>query len=286
MTKKTILGFQEMKEKGKKIAGIVVYDYWNAKFAEEAKIDWLLVGDSVGMSVLGLPNTIPVTMDEMMIFAKAVRRGAPNTFIIGDMPFMSYQIGPRDAVINAGRFYKEAGTDAIKLEGGQRVVEEIKAIVNAGMNVMGHIGLTPQSSGQFGGFKAQGRTAESALLVIKDALAVEKAGAFALLVEAVPPEVTQIISQNLEIPVLSIGAGPLCDGQLLLKVDLLGESEIFTPKFVKKYAELAETIRQAFKNYTKEVKAKIFPDIEHHCYKMLEGEIDKLRTEYPGFFTK
>ncbi len=303
MAKKTIFDFLEMKAKGEKIAYLVTYDWHNARFAEKAGMDMLLVGDSVGMSIYGYKGTVPVTMDQMIYHAEAVRRGAPNTFVIGDMPFGSYQTTDTDAVVNAMRFYKEAGSDAIKLEGGVRVASRIKAIVEAGMNVMGHIGLTPQSSGQFGGFKAQGRTAESAMLVIKDALTVEKAGAFSLLVEAVPPEVTEIIAERLEIPVLSIGAGPLCDGQLLLDIDLLAKSKVFTPKFVRNFVSqalgtminrgefsnlsnigLAEIILQAFKEYVKEVKAGFFPDLENHCYKMLEGELDKLKEKFPGFF--
>lgn len=237
--KKSILDFQAMKKRGEKIAYLVTYDWPNARFAQEAGMDMLLVGDSVGMSIYGYPSTVPVTMEQMIYHSEAVRRGAPNTFVIGDMPFGSYQTDERDAVLNAVRFYKEAGSDAIKLEGGCRVAKQIKAIVNAGMNVMGHIGLTPQSSGQLGGFKVQGATAESALEIIKDARAVENAGAFALLVEAVPPEVTEIMANWLVIPVISIGAGPLCDGQLLLDIDLLGKSKVFTPKFVKDYADQA-----------------------------------------------
>lgn len=298
MSKKTILDFREMKKKGEKIAYLVTYDWHNARFAEEAGMDMLLVGDSVGMSIYGYNGTIPVVMDQMIFHSEAVRRGAPNTFIIGDMPFGAYQTTDTDAVVNAMRFYKEAGSDAIKLEGGVRVASRIKAIVDAGMNVMGHIGLTPQSSGQFGGFKAQGRTSESAFLVIRDALAVEKAGAFALLVEAVPPEVTEIIAKKLKIPVLSIGAGPLCDGQLLLDIDLLGKSKVFMPKFVRNFVPqalgtminrgdfsnlsgigLAEITLQAFKEYVKEVKAGFFPDINQHCYKMLEGEFAKLKSK-------
>ncbi len=302
--KKTILDFREMKQKGEKIAFLVTYDWHNARFAEEAGMDMLLIGDSVGMSVYGYDGTIPVTMDQMIFHSEAVRRGASNTFIIGDMPFGSYQADVKDAVINAVRFYKEARVDAIKLEGGVRVVPQIKAIAEAGINVMGHIGLTPQSSGQMGGFKAQGRTFKSAMLVIEDALAVKKAGAFSLLVEAVPPEVTEIIAKMLKIPVLGIGAGPLCDGQLLLDIDLLGKSTVFAPKFVKDYARQAiERIRIAFENwcdvrelnlaritlrafqeYVKEVKAGLFPDPENHCYKMLEGELDKFKEKFPGFF--
>ncbi len=298
MSKKTIFDFQEMKKKGEKIAYLVTYDWHNARFAEEAGMDMLLIGDSVGMSIYGYNGTVPVTMEQMIYHAEAVRRGAPNTFIIGDMPFGSYQRSPEWAVINAERFYKEAGADAIKLEGGFRVFSQIKAIVDAGMNVMGHIGLTPQSSGQIGGFKAQGRTSESAFLVIQDALAVEQAGAFALLVEAVPPEVTEIIAKKLKIPVLSIGAGPYCDGQLLLDIDLLGKSKVFTPKFVKCFIGEAEMVLfqnfiqplgdkinfanitvQAFKEYVKEVKAGLFPDKDQHCYKMLEGEFEKLKSK-------
>lgn len=295
MAKKTVLGFQEMKKRGEKIAYLVTYDFHTARRAEEASMDMILVGDSVGMSIYGYEGTVPVVMDQMIFHAEAVRRGAPNTFVIGDMPFGSYQTDEKDAVLNAMRFYKEAMVDAIKLEGGARVSKQIRAIVNAGMNVMGHIGLTPQSSGQFGGFKAQGRTAESAIKLIDDAVAVEKVGAFSLLVEAVPPEVTKIIAKKLQIPVLSIGAGPLCDGQLLLDIDLLGRGTVFAPKFVKCFVpqavaskigavpigtlpanNLAEIILLAFQEYVREVKMGIFPDIEKHCYKMIDGELEKL----------
>lgn len=289
-TKKTILDLQKMKEINEKIAYLVTYDFHTAKYAEEAGMDMILCGDSVGMSIYGYDGTIPVAMDQMIFHTEAVRRGAPNTFLVGDMPFGSYQTDEKDAVLNAMRFYKEAGVDAIKLEGGVRVAKQIRAIADAGMNVMGHIGLTPQSSGQLGGFKAQGRTAESALKLIEDALAVEKAGVFALLVEAVPPEVTQIIAKQLKIPVLSIGAGPLCDGQLILDIDLIGRGKVFTPKFVKIFTpqaldvlakgdgnlDVADITLQVFKEYVKEVKAGIFPDLEKHCYKMIKGELEKL----------
>jgi len=221
----------------------------------------ILIGDSVGMSIYGYSDTIPVTMNQMIYHAQAVRRGAPNTFVIGDMPFGSYQTDEKDAVLNAMRFYKEALVDAIKLEGGIKVVKQIRVIVDAGMNVMGHIGLTPQSSGQMGGFKAQGRTAESAEKLIKDTRAVEKAGAFALLVEAVPPEVTEIIAKKLGILVLSIGAGPLCDGQLLLDIDLLGRGRVFTPKFVKVF------VPQAIETLQKNRKGRKFG----HCHYYLSG---------------
>ncbi len=265
----------KMKKKGEKIAYLTAYDFPMASFCEKAGIDMILVGDSAAMVVHGLSGTVPMTMDQMTMHSQIVRRGAPNTFIIGDMPFLSYQVSREDAIRNAGRFYKEAEVDAIKLEGGRRVVKQIEGIVEGGMSVMGHIGLTPQSSGQLGGFKAQGRTADTALELIKDALAIEKAGAFALLVEAVPPEVGLKISEMLKIPVLGIGAGMYTDGQILIIGDMLGYFEAFTPKFVKKYANLAEVIEKAFREYVDDVKTGRFPE-EKHCYRMLEGEFDKL----------
>ncbi|HDN97973.1 MAG TPA: 3-methyl-2-oxobutanoate hydroxymethyltransferase [bacterium] len=273
--KKSVFDFFEMKKKGEKISFITCYDYPTALLAEEAGFDMLLVGDSLGMCVYGYEGTVPVVMDQMIWHAEAVRRGAPNTFLIGDMPFLSYQKRWDEAVENAGRFIKEAGCDAIKLEGGRRVVDKIKAIVDAGIVVMGHIGLTPQSSVQLGGFKAQGRTAESALELIKDAIAVEKAGASFILLEAIPPQVGKVITEMLSIPVLGIGAGMYCDGQLLIVHDLLGLFKAFTPKFVKRYADLDKEILRAFKEYIKEVKESAFPQ-EQHTYTMLEGEWEKL----------
>jgi 3-methyl-2-oxobutanoate hydroxymethyltransferase len=210
-------------------------------------------------------------MDQCIVHCEAVRRGAPNTFVIGDMPFLSYQVSDEKAVENAGRFLKEANVDAIKLEGGVRVAGRIKAIVEAGILVCGHIGLTPQSSGVLGGHKAQGRTADAAKLVVEDALAVQKAGAQLLLVEAVPPEVTHYIHEILSIPVLSIGAGLDCDGQLLIVSDLIGQFQAFTPKFVKQYCNVAEVITKAMTDYCEDVRAGKFPGKEH-CYRMIEGE--------------
>ncbi len=242
MAKKKLsrIDLQQMKDKGETAVWITAYDFWTAQFAEQAEMDMILVGDSLGMCVYGYAGTVPVTMDQCIYHAEAVRRGAPKTFVIGDMPFLSYQVSVPDAVRNAGRFFKEAEVDAIKLEGGQRVIEQIKAIADAGMLVMGHIGLTPQSSGQLGGFKAQGRTAETAMELIEDAEAIEKAGAFALLVEAVPPEVNKIMRDALSIPVYSIGAGIHADGQLMICSDVLGIFQAFTPKFVKKYENLGQ----------------------------------------------
>jgi len=272
--KKMIHEFYEMKKSGEKITFLTAYDYPTAQFAEAAGMDMLLVGDSLGMCVYGYSGTIPVVMDQMIFHSEAVRRGAPNTFIIGDMPFMAYQSSIEKAVENAGRFLKEAGCDAIKLEGGVRIVDQIRAIVDAGIVVMGHIGLTPQSSGQLGGHKAQGRTAETAKLVYEDALAVRDAGAQMLLVEAVPPEVCGFITRKLDIPVLSIGAGPDADGQLLIVSDMIGQFQAFTPKFVKKYCNVADTITKAMKTYCEEIRAGKFPS-DDHCYGMIKGEADK-----------
>lgn len=275
--KKMLPDFIALKQKKEKIAFVTAYDFPTARFAETAGMDMILVGDSLGMCVYGYGGTIPVTMDQMIVHAEAVRRGAPHTFVIGDMPFMSYQSSIEKAVENAGRFLKEAGCDAIKLEGGQRVVPQIRAIVDAGIVVMGHIGLTPQSSGQLGGHRAQGRTAESARAVVEDALAVQAAGAHMILLEAIPPEVGRFISGKLTIPALSIGAGPDCDGQLLIVSDLIGQFQAFTPKFVKKYANVAEAVLQAFREYIREVKEEKFPAAEH-CYRMLDGEEEKFLT--------
>ncbi len=270
-TKKSLHDFYTMKKEGQKITFLTAYDFPTARFAEAAGLDMLLVGDSLGMCVYGYSSTVPVTMDQMVYHADAVRRGAPNCFVIGDMPFMSYQSSLEKAVENAGRFLKEASCDAIKLEGGGRVSHQIKAIVDAGIVVMGHIGLTPQSSGQLGGHKAQGRTAETAKLVVEDALAVQDAGAHMLLIEAVPPEVTAYIARTLKIPVLSIGAGPDCDGQLLIVSDMIGQFQAFTPKFVKKYSNVAQVITGAMRNYCEEIRKGTFPG-EEHCYRMIEGE--------------
>ena len=274
--KKGILDFRRMKKEGEKITWLTAYDYPTAQFEERAGIDMILVGDSMGNCVYGYSGgTVPVTMEQCIVHTEAVRRGAPNTFVMGDMPFLSYQTTPEDAVRNAGRFYKEAGVDAVKLEGGRRVSKVIKAIVDAGMVVCGHIGLTPQSTGQFGGYKAQGRTAESAYELIKDARTVQEAGVSLLLLEAVTPEVGKFITEALEIPVYGIGAGPHCDGQLLIVSDILGIWEAFTPKFVKRYANMGEESVKAIQEYVSEVREGKFPT-EEHWYKMIEGEAEKL----------
>ena len=279
MSKKLIHEFYDMKKRGEKITFLTSYDYPTAQFAEVAGLDMLLVGDSLGMCVYGYPGTLPVTMEQCIHHAEAVRRGAPDTFVVGDMPFLSYQTSCEAAVENAGRFLKEAGVDAVKLEGGVRVSSRIRAIVDAGIVVMGHIGLTPQSSGQLGGHKAQGRTLESARTVVQDALAVREAGAHMILLEAIPPEVGSYITRLLSMPVLSIGAGVDCDGQLLIVSDLVGQYQTFTPKFVKEYCDVAGMITRAMREYVADVKAGAFPT-EGHCYRMLEGEEEKFRAEF------
>jgi 3-methyl-2-oxobutanoate hydroxymethyltransferase len=273
--KKSVLDFWKMKEYGEKITFLTCDDYHTAIFAEKAGLDMLLVGDSLGMVVYGYENTRPVTMGQMIVHTEAVRRGAPNTFVIGDMPFMSYQESVDEAIHNAGRFYREANVDAIKLEGGRRVINQIKGIVDAGMVVMGHIGLTLQSSGQLGQFKAHGRTAKSAMELILDAKAIEEAGAFAILLEAVTPEVAKIITERTQIPILGIGSGIDCDGQVLIVGDMLGLSQAFTREFEKKYALLGDNITEAFSEYIKDVKEKKFPE-EKHAYRMEPGEKEKL----------
>lgn len=274
--KKSIQDFYAMKEKGEQVTYITSYDYPTATFAEKAGIDMILVGDSLGMCVYGYEGTMPVTMDQMIVHSEAVRRGAPNTFVVGDMPFLSYQTTDEAAVENAGRFFKEARVDAVKLEGGVRVASRIRAIVDAGMLVMGHTGLTPQSSSQLGGFKAQGRTLESARAQVEDALAVQEAGAALILLEAIPPEVSGYIRDLLSIPVLSIGAGPHCDGQLLIVSDMLGIFEAFTPKFVKRYAEVAKVCTEALTEYVKDVKNRTFPEPKH-IYPMISEELTKFK---------
>ena len=274
MPKKGVLELHQMKREGQKITWLTAYDYPTATFEQAAGIDMILVGDSLGMCIYGYPGTVPVTMDQCIVHSEAVRRGAPDAFVVGDMPFMSYQVSDEEAVRNAGRFLKEASVDAIKLEGGVRVISRVKAILDAGIVVCGHIGLTPQSSGQLGGHKAQGRTLEAAMLVVEDARALYQAGVQLLLLEAVPPEVAGFIRAELPIPVLGIGAGDDVDGQLLIVSDVLGIFQAFTPKFVKKYADLGGVATAALTDYVQDVRGGRFPE-EQHCYRMLEGEHDK-----------
>lgn len=279
--KKNVLDFIRMKKDGRKVTWVTAYDFPMASFAEQAGMDMLLVGDSLGMVVLGHSGTVPVTMEDCLSHCKAVRRGAPNTWVVGDMPFGSYQLSDAAAVENAVRFYKEADVDCIKLEGGVRVASRIRAITDGGMLVIGHVGLTPQSSGQLGGFKATGRTVDSARAIIEDALAVQEAGAYALLVEAIPPELTAFLAKKLDIPVYSIGGGAGCDGQLLICGDMLGLFQAFTPKFVKKYASVAEDIIRGFQEYIDDVQNERFPT-EDHVYPIKDSleKFQELFAEY------
>lgn len=278
MPKKTIFDFQEMASNGTKIVYLTAYDYTTANMQEKAGIDMILVGDSLGMVSLGHNTTYPVTMDDMIRHCQAVRRGAPQTFIVGDMPYMSYQVSDEEAVENAGRLIKEAGMDAVKLEGGgQRMVKRISAINESGILVMGHIGLTPQFAGQIGGYKAQGRSAKAALSIIRQAKRIEEAGAFSTLVEGVPAAVGKAITERSGIPILGIGAGSHTHGQLLIYADMIGLYPDFTPKFVKKYANVGEIMVKAFLEYAQDVRDNRFPSDDQHTYGMKPEEVEELR---------
>ncbi|MCL4294942.1 MAG: 3-methyl-2-oxobutanoate hydroxymethyltransferase [Anaerolineae bacterium] len=270
--KVSILDLQQKKAESQPITMLTAYDYPGALLVDEAGIDLILVGDSLAMTVLGHPNTVSVTMDEMLHHCKAVARGAKRAFLIGDMPFMSYQVERSEAVRNAGRFLKEGSMDAIKLEGGREVAETIQAIAAAGIPVMGHLGLTPQTATKLGGFKVQGKTAAAAQRLLEDALILQEAGCFAVVLEAVPAAVAQTVSQELTIPTIGIGAGPDCDGQVLVFHDLFGLFDRFTPKFVKRYADLRQPILEALQAYRREVEAREFPDAAH-SFNINEAEL-------------
>src|SRR4030065_1893499 len=248
----TPVDVQAMKREGKRIAMLTAYDYPTALLEDRAGSEIILVGDSLGMTVLGYENTLPVTMDEMIHHTKAVTRGAKYALIIGDMPFMSYNTSERDAILNAGRFMKEGGADAVKLEGGASVKEIVKAIVRAGIPVMGHIGLTPQTISMLGGFKVQGKDAQAAQKIIDDALSLEDAGAFSVLLEAVPAPIAKMVTERVTVPTIGIGAGVHCDGQVLVVHDMLGLFSRFTPKFVKRYVNLSESMLKAFESFREE----------------------------------
>ena len=255
----TINQIKEMKDKGEKIAMLTAYDYTSARIIDQAGIPLIMVGDSLGMVVLGYESTIPVTMNEMLHHIRAVTRGTRQALVIGDMPFMSYHISTEDALRNAARFIQEGSAQAVKLEGGQAVADRIKSIVACGIPVMGHIGLTPQSRHQLGGFKAQGKTLEAARKLLADARAVEDAGAFAIVLETIPAPLASIISQRISIPTIGIGAGIGCDGQVQVISDILGLFTDFVPKHTKKYASIADIMSSAIAEYHKEVKAGEFP---------------------------
>jgi len=261
--KMTVQAFRKKKEAGEPITMLTGYDYPTALVLDLAGIDAILVGDSLGMVVLGYDNTLPVTMEEMLHHCRAVRRGAKSALLIGDMPFMSYQISVDNAVRNAGRFLQEGGMDVVKLEGGKERVTTIKAIISAGIPVMGHLGLTPQSIHALGGFRPQGRTPRAARQILEDAISLEEAGCFSLVLESIPARLAELISKTISIPTIGIGSGPGCDGQVLVIHDLLGFFASFTPKFVKKYANLQNEIQKAILEYIADVTKRRYPDQEH-----------------------
>jgi 3-methyl-2-oxobutanoate hydroxymethyltransferase len=269
------------KKSGKKITMLTAYDFALGSFIDQSGIDMILVGDSLGMVVLGYDSTVPVTMDEMIHHCRAVRRGVRYAFLVGDMPFMSYNVSKEEAVRNAGRFIKEAGCDAVKLEGGLEVAETVRTIVLAGIPVMAHIGLTPQTAGQLGGFKVQGKDATSAQHLLDSALALEEAGACSIVMECIPDKLAGLISRTLKIPTIGIGAGPECDGQVLVTNDLLGLFERFTPKFVKQYIKLFPMIKEAAEVYKNEVEAGKFPGPEH-SFVMENKELSRIKVKRKG----
>ena len=273
--KNTVATFKKMKNEGTKISMLTAYDYSTAKLVDEAGINSILVGDSLGMVMLGYEDTLSVTMEDMIHHTAAVARGAKNALVVGDMPFMSYEVSVEQAVINAGRLMKEGRANAVKLEGGVRVAEQIKAITKAGIPVCAHIGLTPQSVNAFGGFKVQGKTAEAAQQMVEDALAVQEAGAFAVVLECVPAKLAAIISEKLDIPTIGIGAGAGCDGQVLVYQDMLALFSDFKPKFVKHFGNIGPQMTAALKAYDEEVKAGTFPS-EEHTFNIDEEALEKL----------
>jgi 3-methyl-2-oxobutanoate hydroxymethyltransferase len=273
--KVTTLTFRQKKERGEPITMLTAYDYPTALAMDQAGVDSILVGDSLGMVVLGYANTLPVTMEDMLHHCRAVSRGAQSAMLIGDMPFMSYQASIEEAVRNAGRFLQQAGMDAVKLEGGRERADAVRAIVGAGIPVMGHLGLTPQSVNQLGGFRPQGKTASAAKKLLEDALLLEEVGCFSLVLESVPARLAEFISKKLSIPTVGIGAGVGCDGQVLVTHDLLGLFDRFTPKFVKKYADFHGEMKRAFTEYLADVQSRQFPAAEH--------SVEMTDEEWEGF---
>jgi len=263
MPKITTMSLRQMKKTGDKITMLTAYDFVTASLMDEAGVDIILVGDSLGMVVMGYESTLPVTMDEMIHHTKAVTRGTKRAMVIGDMPFMSYQVSVEHALTNAGRFMKEAGAHGVKLEGGREMAEAVRKIVGSGIPVMGHLGLTPQSVHQLGGYRVQGKDKSAARRILDDAKILEEAGAFSLVLECVPASLAKEITSSLTIPTIGIGAGVQCDGQVLVVNDMLGMFDMFTTKFVKRYAELGKEMRRAFSQYIDEVKKEDFPSDAH-----------------------
>jgi 3-methyl-2-oxobutanoate hydroxymethyltransferase len=277
--KVTTRTIREMKTRAEPITMLTAYDYGTALAVDRAGIDAILVGDSLGMVVLGYDTTLPVTMEDMLHHCRAVARGASYALLIGDMPFMSYQASVDDAVRNAGRFLQEAGMDAVKLEGGLERLDAVGAIISAGIPVMGHLGLTPQSVHQFGGFRAQGKEASAAKRLVEDALSLEEAGCFSIVLESIPTRLGKLVSERLEIPTIGIGAGLDCDGQVLVTHDLIGMFDRFTPRFVKRYAEIHLEMDKAFTSFRDDVLSKTFPSAEH-CVEMDDEHWEALLASF------
>ena len=273
--KNTVLTFKEAKEKGEKLTMLTAYDYSTAKLIDEAGVNSILVGDSLGNVMLGYEDTVPVTMEDMIHHGAAVSRGTKNALLIVDMPFMSYQVSVEEALKNAGRLMKEAGADAVKLEGGHRVCSQIKAMVEAGIPVCAHIGMTPQSVNAFGGFKVQAKTEDAAKRLIEEAVAVEEAGAFAVVMECVPAKLAQIVTDKVSIPTIGIGAGAGCDGQVLVYADMMGMFSDFTPKFVRQFAKVGDAMKQAVADYIAAVGDSSFP-AQEHTFKIDDDVLEKL----------
>lgn len=273
--KNTVLTFKNAKAEGKKLSMLTAYDYSMAKIIDESGVNGILIGDSLGMVIKGEEDTLGVTVEEIIYHTKAVKRGAKNALIVSDMPFLSYHVSVEQAVLNAGRLVKEGGANAVKLEGGANVIEQIRAIVNAQIPVMGHLGLTPQSVNAFGGFKVQGKDESAAKKLIEDAVLIEKAGAFSIVLEGIPEKVAELITKAVSIPTIGIGAGKYCDGQILVYQDMLGMFNDFVPKFVKQYANIGTIMREAISSYVKEVEDGTFPE-EKHTFKIDENELKKL----------
>lgn len=275
----TIPQLLQKKKHKERIVMLTAYDYPLARLVEGAGVDMILIGDSGGMVKLGYSNTIPVTMDEMLMMVKAVRRGASKTFLIADMPFLSYQVSPQQAIRNAGRLIKEGGADAVKLEGGMRMAETVSAVTAAGIAVQGHIGLTPQSATQLGGYRLQGKTFDTAKALFNDALALEQAGIFSLILETVPVRLADFITGRLKVPTIGTGSGAGCDGQNLITPDLLGYYDVFCPKYVKRYADVNSVISAALRKYKEEVSSGEFPGEEHTYPLQDEAFLDQLFEE-------
>src|SRR5215207_3320172 len=273
----TLMKLAEKRALGEPIVMVTAYDHPSALAVEAAEVDMVLVGDSAANNVLGYPDTVPITVEELLMLAAAVRRGLETPLLVGDLPFGSYEASDAQAIATAHRFVKEAGCDAVKLEGGGAMADRARAIVRAGVPVMGHVGLTPQTATALGGYRAQGRTAERARSVLEDALALQEAGCFAIVFEAIPAEVTDVIMEHMEVPVIGIGAGASTDGQVLVLHDLLGMHDGFKPKFVKEYAAVGEEMVRGVRAYAEEVRSRAFPGPQH-AYGIAPEELERLRS--------